>query len=72
LRLILLAGGLPRPVSQYEVRTASGLFVARLDLAYPKRAAGLWLDRARFAARDLREPARLIATVKAALRGVSG
>jgi very-short-patch-repair endonuclease len=26
----------------------------------------------RFAARDLREPARLIATVKAALTGVSG
>jgi len=98
LRLILVAGGLPRPVTQYEVRTASGLFVARLDLAYPEHKLGVEYEgdhhrgrgafqadlrrmnalRAcgwtvlRFAARDLREPARLIATVKAALTGVSG
>jgi len=28
-------------VTQYEVRDASGLFVARLDLAYPKRKLGI-------------------------------
>ena len=98
LRLILLARGLPRPVSQYEVRTASGPFVARLDLAYTEHKLGVEYDgdhhrgrgafqadlrrinalRARgwtvlrFAARDLREPVRLIATVRAALRGGGG
>jgi very-short-patch-repair endonuclease len=41
LRIILLAGGLPRPVTQYEVRTESGLFVARLDLAYPRQRLGI-------------------------------
>ena len=41
LRLLLLAGGLPRPVTQYEVRDANGLFVARLDLAYPGRRIGI-------------------------------
>jgi hypothetical protein len=35
LRLILVAGGLPRPVTQYEVRDAADVFVARLDMAYP-------------------------------------
>jgi very-short-patch-repair endonuclease len=94
LRLILLAGGLPRPLTQYEVRTASGLFVARLDLAYPEHKLGVEYEgdhhrgrgvfqhdlrrlnavRAcgwtvlRFAARDLREPARVVATVRAALK----
>jgi hypothetical protein len=41
LRLILIAGGLPRPVCQYEVRDAAGLFVARLDLAYPAHRLGI-------------------------------
>jgi hypothetical protein len=41
LRLLLIAGGLPVPVTQYVVRDASGLFVARLDLAYPKRKIGV-------------------------------
>jgi very-short-patch-repair endonuclease len=41
LRLILVAGGLPRPVTQYEVRDRNGLFVARLDLAYPKYRLGI-------------------------------
>jgi hypothetical protein len=35
LRLVLIAGGLPRPVCQHEVYDGSGAFVARLDLAYP-------------------------------------
>jgi hypothetical protein len=34
LRLVLIAGGLPWPVTQYEVRSPDGAFVARLDLAY--------------------------------------
>ena len=37
LRMILIAGGLPRPVCQHEVFDARGTFVARLDLAYPER-----------------------------------
>jgi very-short-patch-repair endonuclease len=41
LRLILIAGRLPRPVTQYEVRDSTGLFVARLDLAYPKLKLGI-------------------------------
>jgi hypothetical protein len=41
LRLLLVAGGLPWPVTQYEVRTAEGLFVARLDLAYPEHKLGI-------------------------------
>jgi very-short-patch-repair endonuclease len=44
LRLILIAGGLPRPVAQYEVRTPSGMFVARLDLAYPQHLLGIEYD----------------------------
>jgi hypothetical protein len=41
LRLLLVAGGLPWPVTQYEVRTAEGLFVAWLDLAYPEHKLGI-------------------------------
>jgi hypothetical protein len=35
-RVILLASGLPRPEAQWEIRTPSGDFVARADLAYPE------------------------------------
>jgi very-short-patch-repair endonuclease len=41
LRLVLVAGGLPRPVTQFEVRDRDGVFVARLDLAYPSRRLGI-------------------------------
>jgi hypothetical protein len=41
LRLILIAGGLPRPECQYAVHDASGVFVARLDLAYPAHRLGI-------------------------------
>jgi very-short-patch-repair endonuclease len=44
LRLLLMAGGLPRPVTQFEVRDPRGLFVARLDLAYPDRKLGVEYD----------------------------
>jgi hypothetical protein len=37
LRMVLIAGGLPRPVCQHEVFDGNGWFVARLDLAYPDR-----------------------------------
>lgn len=95
LRMILIAGRLPWPVTQYEVRDESGLFVARLDLAYPEHKLGIEYEgdhhrrreafqrdlrrinalRAcgwtvlRFAAMDIyREPRKVIATVRAALK----
>ncbi|TFV95000.1 hypothetical protein [Orlajensenia leifsoniae] len=36
VRLALIAGGLPRPVLNYELFSSSGLFIARGDLAYPE------------------------------------
>jgi hypothetical protein len=41
LRLVHVHGGLPRPVAQYEVGDRDGVFVARLDLAYPARKVGI-------------------------------
>jgi very-short-patch-repair endonuclease len=41
LRMILIHGSLPRPVTQYVVRDALGAFVARLDLAYPDHRLGI-------------------------------
>ncbi|MDG4762822.1 DUF559 domain-containing protein [Solwaraspora sp. WMMD406] len=35
LRLLLHDAGLPRPVPQFEIRTAQRYFVARVDFAYP-------------------------------------
>jgi very-short-patch-repair endonuclease len=43
LRLILVAGRLPRPVTQFVVYD-DGRFVARLDLAYPDRRLGVEYD----------------------------
>jgi hypothetical protein len=36
LRLLLHDAGAPAPIPQYEVRDADGLFLARVDLAYPQ------------------------------------
>lgn len=36
--------GIPMPVFQYELRTASGLFVARFDFAYPAIKHGFEVD----------------------------
>ena len=36
LRVLLAEAGLPRPVTQYTVLTNEGLFVARVDLAWPE------------------------------------
>ncbi|GAA0916164.1 DUF559 domain-containing protein [Virgisporangium aurantiacum] len=41
LRMILVGGSLPRPVTQHVVRDAGGTFVARLDLAYPEHRLGI-------------------------------
>jgi hypothetical protein len=44
LRLIPVLGGLPEPVTQYEVFDNAGHLVARLDLAYPRHRVGLEYD----------------------------
>jgi hypothetical protein len=44
LRLVLIAGGLPWPNTQYEVRDSWNRFVARLDLAYPEHRLGIEYD----------------------------
>jgi very-short-patch-repair endonuclease len=41
LRILLMRGGLPRPSTQHVVRTATGSFVARLDLAYAEHRIGI-------------------------------
>ena len=41
LRLVLIAGRLPWPVTQYKVTSPDGTFVARLDLAYPEHRLGI-------------------------------
>jgi hypothetical protein len=64
LRLVLIAGGLPRPVCQYQVVDGRGRFVARVDLAYPERKLAIEYEgdhhRGRVAfQRDLRRMNRL-------------
>jgi hypothetical protein len=46
LRLCLEAAGLPRPVAQHVVCRSDGLFVARVDLAYPQCRLALEFDGA--------------------------
>lgn len=46
LRLLLVLAGLPRPVAQHVVHDASGRFVARLDLAYPRAKLAVEYDGA--------------------------
>jgi len=92
LRLILIDGGLPRPVAQHEIVDPRGRLLARVDLAYPElrialeyegdhhrerdqfrrditrykalHAAG-WLIL-RFTARDITNPAAIVADVRRA------
>src|SRR5205814_10052127 len=40
-RLILVGGGLPRPVTQYTVVDQHGRTLGRLDLAYPEKKVGV-------------------------------
>jgi very-short-patch-repair endonuclease len=44
LRVVLVQAGLPRPVTQYTVRTADGMFVARVDLAWPELRVAVEYD----------------------------
>jgi len=44
LRLVLVFGGLPRPVTQFEIRRRGGGFVARVDLAYPELKIAIEYD----------------------------
>jgi very-short-patch-repair endonuclease len=44
LRLVLTRSGLPMPVLQHRVFDQSGLFVARLDLAYVESRLGVEYD----------------------------
>lgn len=46
LRLVLVLDGLPAPASQYEVRDANGVVLARVDLAYPEARLALEYDGA--------------------------
>lgn len=41
LRLLLVDAGLPVPLLNHELRDASGAFVARIDLAYPRARVAL-------------------------------
>src|SRR4051794_21119987 len=45
-RLVIITGGLPRPVAQWEIRTPAGTFVARADLAYPEHKVAVEYDGA--------------------------
>ncbi len=36
LRLIIIDGGLPRPIAQHEIRAVNRSLIARVDLAYPE------------------------------------
>jgi hypothetical protein len=44
LRLLVMRAGLPRPVAQHEIRDGYGLFLARVDLAYPRYRLALEYD----------------------------
>ncbi len=44
LRLVIVAGGLPRPVAQFRVLDATGRFAGRVDLAYPDRKLAIEYD----------------------------
>lgn len=41
LRLVIVDGGLPRPVAQYDIVDTRGRFLARSDLAYPEAMIAL-------------------------------
>ena len=44
VRLVLVDAGLPEPQLNWTLRTASGLFVARLDMAYPEQRVAVEYD----------------------------
>jgi hypothetical protein len=65
---VLILGGLPEPSVQFVVREGATV-VARLDLAYEPLRIGIEYDGdLRFTADDvLRNPARVVAQVRAAI-----
>jgi uncharacterized protein DUF559 len=46
LRMLLVLGGLPRPLAQVEILEADGALAGRLDLYYPAQRLGLEYDGA--------------------------
>ncbi|MDQ1085050.1 MULTISPECIES: endonuclease domain-containing protein [Microbacterium] len=44
VRMILVRAGLPEPELNWTLRTAAGVFVARLDMAYPKQRVAVEYD----------------------------
>jgi hypothetical protein len=63
-RLILIGGGLPRPITQYHVVDENGHSLGRLDLAYPEKKVGIEYEgaghrRSGVFQRDLRRLNRL-------------
>lgn len=44
LRLVLIRGGLPRPVTQIRVRNARGRVVRRIDMGWPEHRVGVEYD----------------------------
>jgi hypothetical protein len=47
VRLILVGGGLPPPVSQYDVFDEHGHWAGRVDFAYPTKKVGIEYEGAR-------------------------
>ncbi|MDP9794690.1 hypothetical protein J2S43_003202 [Catenuloplanes nepalensis] len=52
LRLLITDAGLPRPAAQYDVTTADGRWLARVDLAYPDLRIAIEYDGDHHRARD--------------------
>ncbi len=63
---LLVDAGLPAPTFEHEIRTSSGAFIGRVDLAFPGRRIAIELDSARWHlnsasfARDPRRKNKLI------------
>jgi hypothetical protein len=62
--LLVIDAGLPRPITQYELRDASGYLIARFDMAYPESVLGIdfhgrWHDKPRQRLKDSRRDNRV-------------
>ncbi len=44
VRLVLIRGGLPRPVTQIPIRDARGRIVRRIDMGWPQSKVGVEYD----------------------------
>jgi hypothetical protein len=63
LRLVLVLGGLPAPVVQHRLFAAAGVFVARLDLAYPELRIAIEYDGSHHGATWQRDLERMYAVM---------